>query len=164
MESHALFEKAQLLVNEIVERKLNEFLVDSVGEKLLKPLMSIRYEKRLWLFNSVEDLQDFWELIRKDSEFCDFILTSTIEFKVRLTSEPQAYSLFVKHLSNSATCFSPHYREGLLAMDDDLYDRLPEPETFQHLLIANPWFVFTLVLTLSPLSVLTSLLNRLNEG
>jgi hypothetical protein len=160
-----LFERAQDLINEILTRRLAEELAEGLDGSLIKKVLTIRYERRLWLINNVEDLKDLWGFIREDSTLCDLILNSTYEFRLRLTTKPEAYNQFVKHLAESFTCCSNFYGEETLVIDNDLLDRLPTRDDFYTLLATNPWFVFLVVLSISPIELLDNLVTSLKtEG
>lgn len=133
-------EKAREIISDIVHRRIRT--VDgTVDKELAAKLMSIFFTFRIYTIGNKAILEKFWAEVRSDVKFTDFVLTSTNEMRLRLTSNE--YSEVVESIINAYG----HPRNDSTVVDPDTLGRLPSKDNeFKSALNSNPWFVFLIIL------------------
>lgn len=133
-------EKAREIVSDIVHRRIRG--VDgTVDAKLAGKLMTICFTFRLYTIGTKGLLEKLWEEVRSDVAFTDFLLTSTVELKLRLTAAERT------ELNDAIVAAYGHPNDDATVVDHDTLARLPTKESeFKNILKANPWFAFLIIL------------------
>jgi hypothetical protein len=128
----------------IVSYKLIDSDISDNSKNIIFELMRFRLEKRLWLINTKEALSDLWAEIRKNGDFCDFLMDVTMSLRSKFTS--LEWKDLALQYSEAYTCCGVIYNDEQNVIDEDMFNRLPDTSDFNSFLYCNPWFLTLLLI------------------
>lgn len=144
------FDHVRLMFCDILKRRYDNTFSNQHRQRLLRFFADKNQLTRLYLIGTTEQLTREWEQIRMDEALVHFMMGATNELRSRLSTTAIPFTRLAEILAEALGQYTlvdaEDAVEKAVAMDGDLYNRLPDTPASKILLLANPWFVSLLLI------------------
>lgn len=136
-------ENITTLFRNVFLRRAAQAMISSGAEEIQTYFKNLFAQSRLYLIRDRAMVEEEWAKIRRVPALVDLMLMTTIEFQLDMRLAAVDDNDFSRHLALAYGLRNPASRdtEKWVAMDTDLYERLPSDVDLTALIHHNPWLV-----------------------